>query len=130
MSQVVGGAEEEIARLEERLRLAMLTSNVAELDELLAPELVFTSHFGTRFGKVEDLSAHRTGFFQLSSLTASEQVIRLVYGVAVVSVRVQASGRFSGVPVTDDLRFTRVWAKSPAGAWQVVAGHSCSVRGE
>lgn len=39
--------ETQILEAEERLRLAMLGSDVAALDELLAPDLIFTSHSGT-----------------------------------------------------------------------------------
>ena len=38
--------ESQIAELEECLRKAMLKSDVAQLDRLIAPELIFTNHFG------------------------------------------------------------------------------------
>jgi hypothetical protein len=38
--------ETQIINAEERLRLAMFASDVGTLDELLAPELIFTSHLG------------------------------------------------------------------------------------
>ena len=36
--------KQEILEAEERLRQAMLDSDVTALDELLAPELIFTNH--------------------------------------------------------------------------------------
>jgi len=45
--------ETQIIDAEERLRLAMLASDVGTLDELLAPELIFTSHLGEVLRKQE-----------------------------------------------------------------------------
>jgi hypothetical protein len=39
----------------------MLRSDVVVLDELLAPELIFTNHLGRVLGKEDDLAAHRSG---------------------------------------------------------------------
>jgi hypothetical protein len=41
----------QIVELEERLRQAMLHSDVAKLDALIAPELLFTNHLGQRISK-------------------------------------------------------------------------------
>ncbi|MDK1044873.1 MAG: nuclear transport factor 2 family protein [Anaerolineales bacterium] len=38
--------EAKILKYEERLRKAMLRSDVSALDQLLAPELIFTNHLG------------------------------------------------------------------------------------
>jgi hypothetical protein len=38
--------QEDIQTLEERLRIAMLNSDVDALDELLSEELLFTNHLG------------------------------------------------------------------------------------
>ncbi|MEJ6004903.1 hypothetical protein WG899_05050 [Paucibacter sp. AS339] len=39
-------ANDSFANAEERLRLAMLASDSVALDELIAPELLFTNHLG------------------------------------------------------------------------------------
>ena len=117
----------QIREAEARLGQAMLDSDVEALDELLSPELVFTSHLGTVLGKQDDLAAHRSGLVKISTLTTSEQTLRLYGDVAVVSVRVHLSGSFAGTPSDGDFRFTRVWARSDGGTWQVVAGHSSNV---
>lgn len=51
----------QILEAEERLRLAILSSDVNTLDELLAPELIFTNHLGQVLGKQDDLDAHQSG---------------------------------------------------------------------
>lgn len=116
--------EIQIIEVEERLRAAMLASDGRALDELLAPELIFTNHLGGVIGKEDDLAAHRSGAVEVHELTFCERQIRIYDDVAIVSVRVRLSGRFVGVPSQGDFRFTRVWALSGDRSWRVVAGHS------
>ena len=120
--------EKQIFECEERLRQAMLSSDVAVLDELLDPDLLFTNHLGQVLTKQDDLAAHRTGIVKVDRLDPSEQQHRLVGGVAVVSVRMQVSGHYAGAASQGDFRFTRVWAPL-SGRWRVVAAHSTIVTG-
>ncbi|MBN2133564.1 MAG: nuclear transport factor 2 family protein [Sedimentisphaerales bacterium] len=115
--------ETEVFKAEERLRQAMLGSDVSALDELLAAELVFTNHLGQVLGKEDDLNAHRSGLVKVTELTPSERHVLLKADVAVVSVRVHLAGSYAGVASEADFRFTRVWALSCGGTWQVIAGH-------
>lgn len=116
--------ESQIVEAEERLRQAMLASDVNALDELLASELMFTNHLGQVLGKQDDLGAHRSGLVEISELTPSEQTVQLRGDVAIVSVRVHLAGSYAGTPSEADFRFTRVWARPSGGTWQVVAGHA------
>ena len=119
--------EMQIAEAEERLCVAMLGSDVGTLDELLAPELIFTNHLGCVIGKEDDLAAHRSATMKVHELMPSERHIRIYGDVAIVSVRVHLSGCYAGVPSQGDFRFTRVWALSGDRVWRVVAGHSVLV---
>ena len=115
--------ETQIINAEERLRQAMLASDVSVLNDLLAPEIIITSHFGELLGKQDDLTAHESGLIEIYELNPSEQHIQLHGEVAVVSVRMQLSGSYDGSPANGDFRFTRVWAVSSSGAWHIVAAH-------
>lgn len=64
--------EQQIAMVEERLRLAMLASDRAVLDELISPDLIFTNHFGQVFGKQENLGLHQSGILRFQKLEPSE----------------------------------------------------------
>ena len=116
--------EDRIIEAEEKLRLAMLHSDVKALDEMLSPRLIFTDHRGHLVGKEEDLAGHRSGALKLNSLSASERQILLTGDVAIVSVRMELSGSYNGTPTNGIFRFTRVWFQSQDGTWQIIAGHS------
>jgi ketosteroid isomerase-like protein len=116
-------AETQIIDAEERLRLAMLASDVSVLNELLAPELIFTNHLGQLMTKQDDLNAHESGMIRIDELNASEQHIQFYGEVVIVLVRMQISGSYAGQPASGDFRFTRVWAVSSSGNWHIVAAH-------
>lgn len=116
--------EAQIVDAEERLRTAMLHADVSSLDELLAPELIFTNHLGQLLSKENDLAAYRSGTLKVTELKPSEQQIQLNGEVAIVSVRMILAGTYDGSPANGDFRFTRVWALSPHNTWRVVAAHA------
>ncbi len=116
-------SELQILEIEERLRQAMLKSDVAELDALIAPEFLFTSFTGQLVSKQEDLAIHRSGILDFRELTPSERQIQLHEGFSVVSVKIHIVGSYAGDEVDQSFRFTRVWAFSSAGTLQIVAGH-------
>lgn len=119
--------EARVLEAEEELRRAMLASDVAALDKLLAPELVFTSHLGQILGKQDDLAAHESGLVKVTKLELSDQRVLVCGDTAVVAVRAHLTGSYAGTPSEGDFRFTRVWSLSDQGEWQVVAGHSSIV---
>jgi hypothetical protein len=119
--------EAQIIELEERLRQAMLHSDVVELDALIAPELLFTHHLGEIFSKQEDLDAHRSGKFKFTEVTPSDRQIQLNHGFTVVSVLMHILGSYEGTPVEQNIRFTRVWAISASGSIQIIAGHTSEI---
>lgn len=113
----------QINNVEERLRQAMLASDISVLNELLAPEIIITSHLGELLRKQDDLAAHESGLIQIHELKPSEQHIQVHGNVAVVSVRMQLTGSYNSSPANGDFRFTRVWAASSSGTWHIVAAH-------
>jgi len=102
----------------------MLSADIAALNELLAPDLIFTNHLGQLLRKDDDLAAYRSGVLKIVSLEPSEQHVRALGDVAVVSVRIRLTGTYEGAPANGDFRFTRVWARSQQETWQLVATHA------
>ncbi|MGK5048875.1 nuclear transport factor 2 family protein [Janthinobacterium sp. GB4P2] len=116
--------EAQVLDAEERLRLAMMASDVAVLNVLLADDLLFTNHLGHLLSKHADLAAHEQRLLTITDLRASERHVRINGNVAVVSVRMQLTGSYHDVETHGDFRFTRVWTQDAAGALQVIAAHS------
>ena len=118
---------EQIIEAEQRLRQAQLHSDVEVLDELIAPDLIFTTHMGQLASKADDLASHRAGVLRLKEAVPSEEHIRFYEGFAVISVLMHMVGTYEGAPIDQRLRYTRVWSLSPNGSIQLVAGHMSEV---
>ncbi len=115
--------ENQIINAEECLRQAMLASDVTVLNELLAPDILITSHLGELLEKQDDIGAHESGLIKINELEPSEQHIQIHGEVAIVSVRMKITGSYNDSPANGDFRFTRVWAVSSSGSWHIVAAH-------
>jgi ketosteroid isomerase-like protein len=118
----------QILEVEERLRRAMLHNDIPVLDELIAPELLFTDHMGQRATKEDDLAFHRAGTLQVTRIEPSEQQIQMHPDFAVVSVLMHLTGFYAGASIDQRIRYTRVWAISSTGSLQIVAGHMSEIR--
>lgn len=117
----------EIKQYEQRLKEAMLQSDVAELDRLLAEDLVFTNHLGHLMSKQDDLLVHKSKIIKINNLTLSEQNIKIYNNTAIVTVKAFIAGTFNGNESENNFRFTRVWNKEPDKEWQLTASHACVI---
>jgi ketosteroid isomerase-like protein len=114
--------EAQIRNCEARLYIAMLASDVAELDALLADDLLFAGPTGELATKAMDLELHRSGGTQFHELTPKEVEIRVwSEQFALASAKIFLRGTFLGEAFAGDHRYTRIWRKGPQG-WQVAGG--------
>ena len=120
--------ESQIIEVEERFRQAMLHNDIPVLDELIAPNLLFTSHIGQLVSKEDDLAFHRAEMLRLKVFEPSQQHIQIHPDFAVVSVLMHLIGTYDGTPVEQNLRYTRVWSIAPDGSLQIVAGHMSEIQ--
>lgn len=118
--------ENEIIEVEEKLRRAMTSSNIAALDKLLSTKLLFTNHLGQVISKADDIKGHSSGDLKIENLELSERQISFASELAIVSVHAKISGSYKGAPANGNFRFTRIW-KNENSAWQVIVGHSSIV---
>lgn len=123
-----GDLESRVIQAEERLRQAMLTNDVAVLDELIAPDLLFTGHLGQLASKADDLAAHRARLLRAEIMEPSERRIQLHPNFAVVSVLMRLIGSYAGEPIDQYMRYTRIWAIGANGSLQIVAGHMSEMK--
>ncbi|QIP16586.1 nuclear transport factor 2 family protein [Spirosoma aureum] len=113
---------EEIQLVEQRLREAMLGSNIEELDALLSDELLVTGPDGKLVGKADDLAAHRTGIVRIESMVPQETIIKILPETAVVFALMAMQGFIQDQAFAGLYRYTRVWSRQ-TGNWQIVAAH-------
>jgi hypothetical protein len=118
--------EAEILEAEERLRVAMLTSNVAELDALIDDRLLFVGPNGNLYHKVDDLELHRLGETQFNQIELEDIQIQPHASMAIAVVLANLSVTFKEQVFEGHSRYTRVWVQGDRG-WQIVAGSVCSV---
>ncbi len=113
-----------IQTLESRLQNAMLNSNVEELNELLADDLIFTNHVGHLMTKQDDLNLHQSGTLKLKKIELKNLNIRLLNGVALVNTEAIIIGILNNQRSENRFRFSRIWSKKSNDLRQVVMAHS------
>lgn len=114
--------EAQIRACENRLYAAMLASDVAELDALIADDLLFVGPTGDLATKAMDLELHRTGGTQFHELLPQDLDIRIWSEQGAIAVaKISLSGTYLGNDFAGDFRYLRVWRKGEMG-WQVVGG--------
>lgn len=112
--------------LEQRLRQAMLDSDLETLDVLIDPQLLFVGPDGSVFGKQDDLALHRSGRQRLERIEFLESNLEL-HGdqVAVVTVLAELAGSVDGHRFAGRFRYLRTW-KRQARDWRVIGGSVCA----
>lgn len=114
--------ESAIWACEERLRIAQLESDVAELERLLDDELMFAALDGSVVGKRDDLELHRSGRLRIMRMEPVDRRILTLDNAAVVTATMDAAASLDGVFSEGLLRYTRVWCERVDG-YRIVAGH-------
>jgi ketosteroid isomerase-like protein len=114
--------ETQIRACEARLYAAMLASDVAELDALVADDLLFAGPTGELATKAMDLELHRTGGSQFHEFVPKELEIRVWSDrFVLVSAKIFLSGTYLGNAFAGDYRYMRIWRKGDNG-WQIAGG--------
>jgi hypothetical protein len=113
--------ESEIVERETALLHAMMTNDVALLDELLHDDLLFNGPDGQTGTKGQDLASYRSGGIQLRRAEASDRLVRVIGDDVVVAVTVTLEGTYLGMRADGRYRYLRVW-KRMGGTWRVIGG--------
>ena len=114
--------EAQIRACETRLYAAMLASDMAELDVLIADDLLFVGPTGELATKAMDLELHRTGGTKFHELLPQELEIRVwSQELAIVAAKIFLSGTYLGNDFAGNFRYLRVWGHGESG-WQIVGG--------
>ena len=119
-----------IAGYEERLRLAMISGDIEEADQLFADSLIFVNHLGQLISKDDDLSAQKQaqeqGNFKMAKMYIAKQNIRVIDDVAVVVSDAEVDVVINNEKMADHLIYTRIWQKFD-NEWKLVGGQATRV---
>ncbi len=113
--------KETIEHKEEELRLAMISSDVDALDDLIDDSLIFTLPTGDIATKSMDLDAHSSGVQKITELKCLAQKIVLHDTFAVVASKMELKGNFLESSIDGIYSYSRTWKKI-GSSWKVVAG--------
>jgi hypothetical protein len=110
-----------IDQAEDAIQAAMKASDIAQLELLVADELVFAAPDGTLIGKATDLEAHRTGATRFSRLQETRRRTTEFDGAGTTETDAAATVWSDGQWVEVNLRWNRDW-RIIDGRWQVAGG--------
>jgi ketosteroid isomerase-like protein len=108
-----------IEALEQQWRTAQLNDDVAAMDKLLAEDFLGITATGEVNTKQQFLDRMRNRAIALTTLDMSEQKIKLVGQVAIVTSLAQVDGTSDGQPLTGRFRYLRVYQKLPGDTWRI-----------
>jgi ketosteroid isomerase-like protein len=108
-----------IEALEQQWRTAQLNGDVTAMDKLLSDDFLGITANGEVNTKQQFLDRMHNRTLILTTLDMSEQKIKLVGPVAIVTSLAQVDGTSDGQPLTGRFRYTRVYQKLPGDTWRV-----------
>lgn len=107
---------------------ALLTNDVAALDEMLHDQVRFIGPDGVTINKQQDMDAHRRGDLVFSTVDELERDTQVIDGVGITRAALHLVATAAGDPVDVTLAYTRTWLPTPAG-WLIVAAHGSAKAG-
>lgn len=123
--RTMADTEAEVERLEERLRTAMESGLVAELEALLDDRAVFIDADGLRYDRQGTLELHRSGTRRLTRVELRDLAVEVHAATAVAVVEAELEGVFKGAAFAGRHRYLRVWSKTETG-WRIIAASVCA----
>ena len=112
----------ELYRLEDVWNTAHLKGDAETLDRLWSNDLIVTIAAMPVLTKADALAMVRSNRMPFTKYETSELSLKRFDGAAVVTGRLRRERTMNGKSITDDWRFTKVYAWSQ-GQWRVMAWH-------
>ncbi len=116
-------SEKEILSLEEKRYAAMTGSDFGALEALLHDQLLYTHSSGVTDTKASWLESLKSGKTRYKSAKITDQKVRMLGDVALVTGKGHIEAEINGQPRTIRLIFLNAWTKTPKG-WKFVAWQS------
>jgi ketosteroid isomerase-like protein len=118
----------EIDQLEDEWREAVMKSNTAEMDKLLADDYMAITASGTLQTKDQALANLRAGRMHFTLLDISDRKVRFYGTTALVTSLADVQGTAGDGELSGSYRYTRVYVRDPEGAWKIVSFEASRIR--
>ena len=122
------GLHKEIESLELEWRQALLSDDLPAIENLLADDYLGISANGTLETKDDVLAAKRSGSLKITAMSLSDIKVRIYGDTAVVTSRVQLTGKNGDHEISGRYRYTRVYSNRH-GQWKIVSFEASRVPG-
>ncbi|HEX2644576.1 MAG TPA: DUF4440 domain-containing protein [Thermoanaerobaculia bacterium] len=122
-------AEAQIAQLEEQWNQAHLQGDVKVLENLWSDDLSILVPGMKPMTKGDALSAWKSAPVKFTRYETSDRQIQVHGDTAVVIGHLRRSRDFGGKVADDDWLYTKTYARTSAGLWQVMAFHASQAPG-
>jgi ketosteroid isomerase-like protein len=118
----------EIDQLEDTWRNAVLKSNLAAMDRLLADDYLAITASGLVQTKAQTLANLKSGRIHLASLNVSDRKVRFYGRTAVVTSLAVVQASTGEGDISGNYRYTRVYVRDTAGNWKIVSFEASKIR--
>ena len=127
-SESNAAAEQQIRKVEEERRQAILHNDIKALDSLIAPEYtaVFQINGGRVTTKADELAMDQPGARKVESWNPTDVNIQIYGNVGLVIGLAEVTDVLKGERRHIRVRYTHVWVKRN-GSWQLVHRHTTRV---
>lgn len=122
-TQTGSGEASEVLRLDEARFAAMIRADIAELEKILADDLVYTHSSGRVESKKEFIASLETGTLKYISIHNEEKKARVYGTTALINGRAKITISSQGQQQSFVLRYLDVYVKRN-NKWQMVAWQS------
>lgn len=110
---------QEIQELENLWRTATLAGDYMTMGKLLSDDFVGIAWNGQVSTKEMQIDRLRSRSFSMKQLDVSDEKIKVVGDVAIVTATANVQGTIEGTEMAGAYRYTRIYQRLPAGVWKV-----------
>jgi len=118
----------EIDQLEDSWRDAVMKSNPAVMDKLLADDYMAITASGTLQTKQQALANLRAGRMHFTTLDISDRKVRFYGSTALVTSVADVEGSTGDSELSGSYRYTRVYVRDTQGVWKIVSFEASRIR--
>jgi ketosteroid isomerase-like protein len=112
---------DQIEALENQFQTAQKTGDTATMDKLLSDDYLGINPSGVVVTKAQQLEHMQSHKVVINSLVTSDQKIKLIGPIAIVTCLAEIDAMNDSLPVHGKFRYTRVYQRLPDGSWKVTS---------